>query len=169
MLDFTKSLAAAQESDGADQTSRRQDLEESPGRVVEEEDKLHGNDAAKEQSVRDGSSVHCLGDVAEVCAEEQPCANKSGQTSQDGESEDCGENGWRRLGVAAEDVVDLGQLAITERRLGGAQGHIGVAGNGQVEGVSVVCIGGAERGDQKLGLDRVGCGQELEGKVLLRL
>jgi len=119
--------------------------------------------------VRDGSSVHCLGDVAEVCAEEQPCTNKRGQTSQDGESEDGGEDGGRRLGVAAEDVVNLGQFAVTERSLGSAQGHVGVAGDSQVEGVGVVGIGRAERGDQELGLDRVGCGQELEGKVLLRL
>jgi len=60
LLDFTQSLAAAQEGDGANQTSRRQDLEESPGRVVQEEDKFHGNNASEEQSVRDGSSVHCL-------------------------------------------------------------------------------------------------------------
>jgi len=107
--------------------------------------------------------------VAEVCAEEQPCTNKSGQTSKNGEGEDGGEDSGRGLGVAAEYVVDLGQFAVTERSLGGAQGHIGVAGDSQVESVSVVGIGRAERGDQELGLDRVGCSQELKGEVFLRL
>lgn len=65
--------------------------------------------------------------------------------------------------------MDLGQFAVTERGFGGAQGYIGVAGDGQVEGVGIVCIGRAKRGDQNLGLDRVGCSEELEGKVLLRL
>lgn len=143
-MDFTQSLAATQEGNGANQTSRGQDLEESPRRIVQEEDKFHGNDASEEQSVRDGSSVHCLGDVTEICAEEQPCTDKSGQASQHGKSEDGREDGGRRLGVAAEDVVDLGQFAVAERRLGDAQGHISVAGDGQVEGVGVVCIGRAE-------------------------
>lgn len=82
--------------------------------------------------------------MAEVCAEEQPGTNENGQTSEDGEGEDAGQDGGRRLGVAAEDVVDLGQFAVTKRSLGGAQGRIGVAGDGQVEGMSVVCIRRAE-------------------------
>lgn len=65
--------------------------------------------------------------------------------------------------------MDLGQFAVTERSLGGAQGGIGIAGDGQVEGVGVVCIRRAERGNQELGLDRVACSEELEGEVLLRL
>jgi hypothetical protein len=119
LLNLTQSLAATQKGNGANQTSRRQDLEESPRRVVQEEDELHGDNASEEQGVRDGSSVHCLRDVAEVCADKQPCTDKSGQTSQNGEGEDGGEDGRRGLGVAAEDVVDLGQFAVTERRLGG--------------------------------------------------
>jgi hypothetical protein len=82
--------------------------------------------------------------VAEVCAEGQPCTNEHRQTSEDGKSEDAGEDGGRGLGVAAEDVVDLGQFAVTERSLGGAQRRVGVAGDGQVEGVGVVCIRRAE-------------------------
>lgn len=169
MLNLTQGLAAAQEGNDANQTSRRQDLEESPRRVVQEEDELHGDDASEEKGVRDGGSVHCLGNVAEVCAQEQPCTNKSGQTSQDGKGEDSREDGRRRLGVAAEDVVNLGQFAVTERSLGGAQWGIRVAGDSQVESVGVVRIRRAERGDQELGLDRVACSKELEGEVLLRL
>lgn len=51
LLNFSQSLAATQERDGAHETSRRQDLEESPGRVVQEEDELHGDYAAEEQGV----------------------------------------------------------------------------------------------------------------------
>lgn len=88
LLNFTQGLAATQERNGAHQTSRRQDLEESPGRVVQEEDELHGDYAAKEQGVRDRSSIHGFREVVEVGAQEQPSANKCGQTSQNGKSED---------------------------------------------------------------------------------
>jgi hypothetical protein len=144
LLNLTQGLAATQEGNDANQTSRRQDLEECPRRVVKEEDELHSNDASEEEGVGDGSSVHGLGDVADVCAEEQPGTNENGQTSEDGKSEDAGEDSRRGLGIAAEDVVDLGQFAVTERSLGGAQGRIGVTDDGQVEGVGVVCIGRAE-------------------------
>lgn len=107
--------------------------------------------------------------MVEVSAQEQPSANKGRQTSQDGEGEDAREDGRRRLGVAAEDVVNLGQLAVAKRRLGSAERHIGVAGNSQVEGMCVVGIRGAKRGDQEFGLERGVCADELEGEILLRL
>lgn len=78
LLNFSQGLAATQECNGAYQTSRRQDLEESPGRVVQEEDELHCNYAAKEQGVRDGCSIHGFREVVEIGAQEQPSTNKGG-------------------------------------------------------------------------------------------
>lgn len=51
LLNFPQSLAATQERNSAHKTSRRQDLEKSPRRVIQEEDELHGNYAAEEQGM----------------------------------------------------------------------------------------------------------------------
>lgn len=78
--------------------------------------------------------------MAEVCTQEQPSTDKSGQAGQDCKSEDARENRRRRLGVATEDVIDLGQLAVTERSFGSAEGYVGVAADSQVEGVGIVGV-----------------------------
>lgn len=65
--------------------------------------------------------------------------------------------------------MNLGQLGVAKRRLGSAERHIGVADDSQVEGMCVVGVRRAKRGDQELGLERVACAEELEGEVLLRL
>jgi hypothetical protein len=168
-LNLAQGFAPTEESNGANQTSSGQRLEKCPRRVVKEEDGLHGDDAAKEQGVGDGSRVHGLGYVADIGADEQPRTDECRQTDQDSQSEKSGKKGGGRLGVFAEDVVNFGQLAVAKRRLGCAERHIGVAGYNQVEDMGIVGVGRTERGEQKLGLDGSVGGEELEGEILLRL
>lgn len=94
--------------------------------------------------MRDGGLAHGLGEVVEVCADGQPHTQEGRQSCQNGESKDGREDSRGRLGVAAEDVVDLGQFAVAERGLGKAERHVGVADDRQVEGVVVVGLGRAE-------------------------
>lgn len=74
-LDLPESLGPAENRNGAYETDNRQDLEQIPGSVVEEEDKLHGHNGAKEQSVRNGGSTKSLGEVVRIGAKNEPLLN----------------------------------------------------------------------------------------------
>lgn len=71
-LDFTQSAATADECDGSGHCDGREDLEESPRTIVQEEDALDGEEGAKEHNVRDRSRLQGGRQVVDVDAEEEP-------------------------------------------------------------------------------------------------
>lgn len=119
--------------------------------------------------MRDRSRTESLAGVADVGAKRRPGTEENGEGSSDGSSKDEGDDFGRRLGVLAEDVVDLGLGSVTERRLGNGEGNVGVAGDGQIEDLLLVGRGRAERSNDDRGGDRLRGSEELVGEVLLCL
>ena len=71
-LDLAQSTAAADECDGSDHCDSREDLEQSPGSIVQEEDALDGEKGAKEHDVRNRSRLQGGRQVVDVDTEEEP-------------------------------------------------------------------------------------------------
>lgn len=96
------------------------------------------------------------------------------QTSQNRESSSNqgdkrqGDDDRRVARVIPEDMVDLGQLAVT-RGLDGGDRDVGVTVDGQLEDGAVVRLRAAERSDHHVGVDGIGEVEELERELLLGL
>lgn len=71
--------------------------------------------------------------------------------------------------VGAEDVVNLGLCGVTKGRLGDGERGVGVAGNLKVENLALVRRRRTKRADYDRGCDGLVGGEELVGKVLVRL
>lgn len=163
-LDLSKCFGTAEDSDHTDQASHGERLEQVPAGIVHKEDKLHGNDRPKEGNVRQWSRTNGLGEVVEVCAQCQPLhqvsnmrrlgrptetyANeKSGNRSNHGQREEQRNHFRRALGVGAENVVDLGLLAIPHCLLVLWRGGIGVCLDLDIEYLAVIRMSRSERTD----------------------
>lgn len=75
----------------------------------------------------------------------------------------------RVLGVAAENVLDLGSLAVAEGSLVGSCSAPGIADNVDIEHGRNNGLGSTERAQNNLGLEGVLGTEELNGKFLLGL
>jgi hypothetical protein len=71
-LHFTQSATATNECDRTGGGDSGEDLEESPGLVVEEKDPFDREKRAQEDSMRNGSCLESIGEVADVGTEKQP-------------------------------------------------------------------------------------------------
>jgi hypothetical protein len=90
---------------------------------------------------------------------------QGGDSSRDGQrKEQRDELGWA-LGVGAEDVVDLGLLAVSERLLVHGGKCVLVELDLDVKYVLLVALSLAERGQNQRSLEGLGRGQELDGDV----
>ena len=86
-LHLAEGLGAAKEGRGANNANRRQDLEEVPAAIVEEEDALHGHDRAEEDGVGDGRAAESLGDVADIGTKDKPLIVSVTHTALNGRAE----------------------------------------------------------------------------------
>lgn len=119
--------------------------------------------------MRDGSRAKGLAQVADIAAQSGPETQQDRQGSGNGSGEDDGDDLRGRLGVVAEDVVDLGGRSVAQRGFGDGERDVGVAGDGEVEDFLLVGCGRAERSNDDGGGDWLGCSEELVGEVLLCL
>lgn len=71
-MDLAERAAAAKECDHASSCRSGQGLEQVPGRVVEEEDALEGNQRAEEEGMGKGSVLERGGKVVDIGAEQEP-------------------------------------------------------------------------------------------------
>lgn len=71
-LNLPKSLGTTENRNRTHDTNDRKDLEQVPRSVVQEEDKLHSHNRAKEECVRDRSCGERLGKVVDVGTENDP-------------------------------------------------------------------------------------------------
>jgi hypothetical protein len=94
--------------------------------------------------VRERRSTEGLAGVADIGTERRPETEQNGERSGNGSGEDERDGLGRRLGVLAEDVVDLGLGSVTERRLGDCERYVGVACDSQVKDLLLVGRGRAE-------------------------
>lgn len=168
-LNLAQCTATAEESNSTNHTRCRQHLEKVPAGVVQEENALHCENAAKEKGVRDGVTAHGFSKVVEVGAKKEPGADKYWQSGNNSKGEDRRDDlGWR-LGVVAENVVDLRKSTVAQRCIWSCDNSFGVTSNLDVQDFAVVRCGGAKRGNDDLGLERLlGC-EKLVWEVLLCL
>lgn len=75
-LDFAQRATATDKSDGTSQGNSREQLEDVPGGVVQEEGALDGDQRSQEDSVRQRSRFQCGGKVVEVDTQEEPLENQ---------------------------------------------------------------------------------------------
>jgi hypothetical protein len=144
-------------------------LKEVPASVVQEEHALHGDDGSKEQSVRKRSGAESLAQMADVGTQCRPETQQDRESGSDCGGEDNGDDLRGRLGVFAEDVVDLGVGGVAERCLWDGEGYIDVAGHGQIEDLLLVRCRRAECADDDGCGNRLRGSEELVGKVLVCL
>jgi hypothetical protein len=76
-LDFSKRTATANKCNGSSGSNGREDLEQGPGSVVQEEDAFNGEERAKEHGVRDRSRLQCYGEMVDIGTEVEPLKDKS--------------------------------------------------------------------------------------------
>ena len=169
LLDLRQRAAAAQECDDTHETSGGQRLEEVPAGVVQEEHALHGDYGSKEQSVRKRSGAESLAQMADIGTQCRPETQQDGESGSDRGGKDNGDDLRGRLGVFAEDVVDLGVGSVAKWCLGDGEGHIDVAGHGQVEDLLLVRCRRAECADDDGCGNRLRGSEELVGEVLVCL
>lgn len=119
--------------------------------------------------MRDGSRTEGLAEVADVGTQCCPESQQDGNCGSNSCSEDKCDDPGRRLRVFAEDVMNLGFGSVAKRRFRNREGHVGIAGDGQVKNLLLVGRRRAEcSNDDRCG-DWLGGNEELVGKVLLRL
>ena len=169
LLDLRQRAAAAQECDDTHETSGGQRLEEVPAGVVQEEHALHGDYGSKEQSVRKRSGAESLAQMADIGTQCRPETQQDGESGSDRGGKDNGDDLRGRLGVFAEDVVDLGVGSVAKWCLGDGEGHIDVAGHGQVEDLLLVRCRRAECANDDGCRNRLRGSEELVGEVLVCL
>lgn len=136
--------------------------------------------------MRNGSGLECGMEMVEVNTKEEPLEqisinptgenrlssthhtreNRKSSQSHSQETK-CNSNRWV-LGVPLENVMDLGQLAVS-RHLDRRDWFVGVAGNRQLECGLIVGFRGAKGSDEETSVDRLGEGEELNREVLLSL
>lgn len=186
-LHFTKGTAATNECDRTDSCHRGQDLEQTPGGVVEEKDTLNSRQRGKEDDMGDRSRLERGGKVVEVDTEEEPleaisyldhaasaCCLYSYQTSENREGcEDSTDkregDDNRRVGrVILKDVMDLWELSISGCLRGG-DGNVDIALDSELEDRMIVGFRAAKPTNDNASVDRLRKCEELKGKLLLGL
>lgn len=105
--------------------------------------------------MRNGGRTESLAQVADVRTQRRPETKEDRQGSSNSGGEDKGNNLRRRLGIVAEDVVDLGFGGVAQRCLWYGEGHIGVAAYGQVKDLLLVGRGRAECSNNDRGGNRL--------------
>lgn len=186
-LDLPKSLGAAQKRNNRHDTHHRQCLEQVPRAIVQKEDPLHGDDGSEEEGVRERRIANGLGGVAKVAAKANPLRQlarndpgprrkrethpneQSGHRGQDGKRKHERHNPGRVLGVRAEDVMDLGELAVPQGSVGAGRRMAGVQLDGDVEGGRHGALCRPGRAEDEAGSEGGGRGEELRGEVLVAL
>lgn len=94
---------------------------------------------------------------------------KNGDRGQNGHDKGQRDDLGRAAGVLAEDVVDLGLLAVADGSVVGRGRGRGVAPHVEVEDGSVEGLGGAEGADDDAGAEGLGGQEVLDGEVFLGL
>lgn len=169
LLNLRQRAATAQKCDDTHETSGGQRLEEVPAGVVQEEHALHSDDGSKEQSVGERSCTKGLAQMADVSTQCRPETQQDGESGSDRGGKDKRNDLRGRLGVFAEDVVDLGVGSVAEWCLGDGEGHIDVAGHGQVKDLLLVRRRRAECANDDGCGNRLRGSEELVGEVLVCL
>lgn len=113
--------------------------------------------------MRDRSRTESLAGVADIGTERRPQTEQNGEHGSNSSGEDECDDLGRRLGVFAEDVVDLGLGSVAQRRLGDGERYIGVAGDGQIEDLLLVGRGRAECSNDDRGGNWLRSSEELVG------
>lgn len=85
LLNLGESLATADISHHAYNTSSGKRLEQSPAVVVQEEHSLHGNNAAQEKAVCHWVGAESLSEVVQVSTKANPQAEQGGKCEEDRE------------------------------------------------------------------------------------
>lgn len=107
--------------------------------------------------------------MVEVGTQRQPCTEQDWESCNHCESEEARDDHWRRLGVGAEDVVDLWQLSVAEGCCRDSEWRGGVPIDLKGEDPGVERLGRAERCDGDLCRQWSRGGNELVRKILVRL
>jgi hypothetical protein len=79
-LHLAQCATATDERDRADHSNRREDLEQRPRGVVEEEDPFDREERAEENGVRNGRRLESSREMADIAAEEEPLRQVSAES-----------------------------------------------------------------------------------------
>lgn len=168
-LNFTQRLGTRHESHRSYSTRNRQRLEQIPSGIVHKEHTFHRNDAAKEQGMRNGRSLHCLAQVIDVGSQRPPDDEEHGKTGQYCAEEEERDNFRWRTWVGPELVVNFGQSTVAEWFLDGRRWDVRVVSDLEIEGVGFVRGGCTEGGDGEVCLEWGGGDEELGGNIIVCL
>ena len=89
--------------------------------------------------------------MADIGAQEQPCAKESWEGCEDQRSEKEGDDCRRRARVRTELVIDLRLLAVAKGRLGVGLRNSRIGGDGEVKGLAAKGCRGAKGCNGEIG------------------